>query len=139
MISSDHWGNIERLLGVRRSSPLTGNVPFVLTGFILQRPFPIYELDVNSGNTIRAGAARTNRRVRSDAILFACQTNKATLWYLQRGEERCSFRADVFSHSMFTFRHLTIGIDQLDSHIDRDVIACLNSLIVDRYQYLFRF
>jgi hypothetical protein len=129
MISSDHCGNIERLLGVRRSSPLTGNVPFVLTGFILQRPFPIYELDVNSGNTIRAGAARANRSVRSDAVLVARQTNKATLGYLQRGEEGGSFSADIFSHCMFTFRHLTVRIDQLDSHIDGNVVPRVNALI----------
>lgn len=122
MISSDHCGNIEPLR-------LTGNVPFVLTGFILQRPFPIYELNVNSGYTIRAGAARANRSVRRDAILVARHTNKATLRYLQRGEERRSPGADVFSHCLFSFRHVAVGIDHFDSHIDGDIVPRVNALV----------
>ncbi len=105
--------------------------------FILQRPFPIYELDVNSGNTIRARAARANRRMRCDAILVARQTNEPAFRYLQRGEDRCSFGADVFSHCMFTISYFAIGVNQLESHIDRDVVTGVNPLIAKRYQYLF--
>src|SRR6185503_13529547 len=105
--------------------------------FILQRPFPIYELNVNSGHTICAGAARANRRVRGYPILLARQTNKATLWYLQRGEDCCSPSADVFSHSMFTISYFATRVNQLESHIDSDVVTCVGSLIGNRYQYLF--
>ena len=65
--------------------------------FILQRPFPIYELDMNSGNAIAAAAARANRRVHGDAIFLAEQSDETTLRYLQRREECCSFGADFFS------------------------------------------
>ena len=55
--------------------------------FILQRPFPIYELDMNSGNTVGARAARANSRMRRDAMLLANQPDEPTFRYLQRGEE----------------------------------------------------
>ena len=91
--SSAHCGNIEPRAG-SRSSFLTGNVPLLLkcsVRLILQRPFPIYELDMNSGNAVCAGAARANSRMRGDAILFASQPNEATVRYLQRREESCAF------------------------------------------------
>src|SRR5689334_19962048 len=90
MISSVHCGSIERSITGRRSSRLAADVPLLLKpinsrlGFILQRPIPIYELDMNSRNTVGAGAASANRRVRGDAILLAGQTNETTLRYLQR-------------------------------------------------------
>lgn len=43
---------------------------------ILQRPFLIYELDVNSGNAVCPCAARSNRRMRHDALLVARQADK---------------------------------------------------------------
>src|SRR5690349_20699404 len=90
-ISSCHCGSIEPRAGARCSSFLSGNVPLLpLTRVILQRPFPIYELDMNSGNAVGAGAARANSGVRRDAILLADHTNKTTLRYLQRREDACS-------------------------------------------------
>src|ERR1043166_8757950 len=88
---------------------------------ILQRPFPIYELDVNSRNTIGAGAARANGRVRGYAVLLARQANEATLRYLHRGKDRRSPGADVFGHCVFTLTHFAVDIDQFETHIDGEV------------------
>src|ERR1044072_1838878 len=90
------------------------------TRVILQRPFPIYELDMNSGNAVSAGAARSNRRVRGNAP--ADQPDKTALRYLQRREDGCSFGADVLGHRLFTFSYLTVNVDHFQSHVDRDVV-----------------
>src|SRR5215216_3646691 len=96
---------------------------------ILQRPFPIYELDMNSGNAVSTGAARANGRVRGDAILLADQPDETTLRNLQRREDSCSFCADVFGHCLFTFSYLTVNVDHFQSHIDSNVVPRMSSLI----------
>ena len=44
---------------------------------ILQRPFPVDELDVNSLDSINAGASSADGRKRCDAVLFTRQSNEA--------------------------------------------------------------
>src|SRR5215216_1657194 len=97
--------------------------------FILQRPFPIYELDMNSGNTICAGAARANGRMCRDPILLADQPDETTLRYLQCREECCSFGADVFRYGVFVVSYLAVNVEDFQSHVDRDVVSRLFSLI----------
>ena len=46
---------------------------------ILQRPFLIYELDVNSRNAVCSCATRSNGRVRGNALLLVRQANKTPL------------------------------------------------------------
>src|SRR6185369_5386560 len=135
IISSVHCGSIERSIAGRRSSRLAGAVPLLLKpinsrfGFILQRPIPIYELDMNSGNAVGAGAARANRRMRGDAILLAGQTDETTLRYLQRCEKCGAAGADVFSYRLFVFNNLTVRVQNFESHIDSDVVARRGALI----------
>ena len=78
-ISSAHCGNIVRPLCGRVSTFFAGYVPLLLKlRPILQRPFLIYELDVNSRNPIGPNATRSDRSMRCNALLLARQSNKTT-------------------------------------------------------------
>src|SRR5215213_912032 len=84
IISSAHCGSIVELAAARGSSLLIGDVPLLLTVLtvvfvcILQRPFLIYELDVNSRNAISARASCANRCMCRDPVLLARQTNETS-------------------------------------------------------------
>src|SRR5215216_4185511 len=97
--------------------------------FILQRPFPIYELDMNSGNAVSTGAARANGRVRRDAILIADQPDETTLRYLQRRKECCSRGADVFCYGLFAISYFAVNVEDFQPHIDRDVVPRMSAFI----------
>src|SRR4029079_9494823 len=78
ILSSAHCGSIVVLAAARGSSRLAAPLLLaVLTVMvvILQRPFLIYELDMNSRNAVSALAARANGCVYGDPVLLARQTN----------------------------------------------------------------
>src|SRR6185436_9330838 len=88
--SSAHCGNGERSGDARGSSRFACAVPLLLIfrRFILQRPFPIDKLHMNSRNTVGAGAPRSNRGVCRDAVLVARQSNETPLRDFKRRENR---------------------------------------------------
>ena len=59
-----------------RETHLKGNPKSKL---ILQRPFLIDELDVNSGDAVGADVPGANGGVQRDLVLLACQTNEPSL------------------------------------------------------------
>src|ERR1044071_2869221 len=128
--SSAHCGNGERSGDARGSSRFAA-VPLLpmFRPFILQRPFPINKLHMNSRNAINASASRSNRRVSRDAVLLARESNKTSLRDLQRRENCRAFRADVFSHCVFTHHHFTIEVHQFHQHIYCDVVTRVRALI----------
>src|ERR1041384_5998157 len=136
IVSSAHCGNGERSGDARGSSRLIGCVPLLpmFRPFILQRPFLIYELHMNSRNTVDAGTSRSNSCVCRDAVLFAGQSNKSSLWNLKRRENCSSFGADVFSNCVFTHDDFTVKVYQFHSHINRDLVTCVSALIRNRRQ-----
>src|SRR5687767_13989973 len=82
IISSAHCGNICCPLTGRAASFFDENEPLRLTFFnyqlILQRPFLIDELDVNSRDAVGADVLGANGGVERDSVLLACQTNEAS-------------------------------------------------------------
>src|SRR5215203_1642092 len=132
-ISSAHCGNIVRPACGRISTFFDGYVPLVLkVGNILQRPFLIYELDVNSGNAVSPCAAGSNGRVRGDSLLLARQANKTARRSLQRREERGAVAADVLGDGLFTLNNLTLHVKYLYSHVNGDLESRKGALIYRR-------
>ena len=96
----------------------------------LQRPLPIYELDVNSRDAVCTRGARTNGRVNSHIVLLAGDSNETTDGYLQRREQRCFQRADVLRDCVFTANYRSVRIHHLHSHIDGNAVSSRCSLII---------
>src|SRR5690349_9392380 len=92
----------------------------------LQRPLPVYELDMYSRDAVGAGGARANRGKSGHAVLIARDSNEAADRNIERGEKRCALVADVLSHCLFACDHGLVLIEQLDAHIDSDVVPCLS-------------
>src|SRR6185369_493876 len=127
-ISSAHCGNEPRIVA-RGSSLFAGAVPLLLNALILQRPFLIYELDVNSRHAVRARAARPNRRMCRNPVLIAGHANETSKWNFQGREKGGAFRADVFSDGVLTLNNLAGSIDYVDTHIHWNVVPGVRALI----------
>src|SRR6185369_5780462 len=85
-------------------------------GLILQRPFLIDELDVNSRNSVDPRALRPNRRMCRNPVLVARQANEPSWRELQCRKQRSTLAADVLSHGLFTLSYLTITVHQFEPH-----------------------
>ena len=77
-------GRRPRVLFPGRKCSVRTQMLTLAIGLILQRPFLINELDVNSRNSVDAGVLRPNRRIGRDVVLLARQANETARRKLQR-------------------------------------------------------
>src|ERR1044072_6463144 len=104
---------------------------------ILQRPFLVNELDVNSRNTVSASAERANHSKNSQSSLHARQSNKAAFGQSYRREYRGPFATDVFRYSRFACFDLTLLVERLQEQIYRYNVSCVHSLISSSHDVHF--
>src|SRR5262245_61996397 len=106
--------------------------------FILQRPILIDELDLDSRDAVRSSVSGADSGVGLCFVLLACQTNKASLLKIQCRKKRRSATADTLRNGLFGFYSASSLVQQLNSHIDCDLMPRLGpSITKDSINHLF--